>query len=381
MRRFLVPAGLALATAAAVLGLVLKMAAHRSEVAAAGVSDIKSDEVVLFYPTFARAAPDGRSWTVPIHGCTFEPEPDSAKRTLLVTAIRSSMGLKLDAQDKLTFETRMRLFLVDHERGKILWVRIGSQAHQVGTSGPNGHFQGELRLSPDEVESLTRDGQIEDGWLSFRAATPPQDARSFPGNVLLAAPTGLSVISDVDDTIKITEVRDRSAMLANTFVRPFRPVPGMAELYRRLAAANATFHYVTGSPWQLYEPLLDFCRSEGFPRGTFHMKYFRLTDSSVLNLFGSQQEYKTRAIEEILAALPGRRFVLVGDSGEQDPEVYGGIARSHPKQVAAIFIRNVTGQSPKSDRFAKAFEGVPPDCWRLFDQPAELEPIVSRLKP
>jgi phosphatidate phosphatase APP1 len=169
-------------------------------------------------------------------------------------------------------------------------------------------------------------------------------------------------------------------MLANTFVRPFRPVPGMAELYRRLAAANATFHYVTGSPWQLYEPLRDFCRDAGFPRGSFHMKYFRLTDSSVLNIFGSQQEYKTRAIEEIVAALPGRRFVLVGDSGEQDPEVYGGIARNHPGQVAAIFIRNVTGETPKSDRFGKAFEGVPPDRWRLFDQPAELGPLVARLK-
>jgi hypothetical protein len=374
-----VPAVLALAAGAAVLALVWNMAAHRSEMAEAGFSDIKSDEVVLFYPTLARADLHGRSWTVPIHGCTFAPQSDSARRTLLAAAIRRILGLKLDAQQKSAFETRLRLFLVDDKRGKTIWVRIGPHAHQVGTSGPNGHFQGQLRVSSEEVEDLARDGQIEDGWLRYEALLRPDDARRFSGRVLMAAPAGLAVVSDIDDTIKITDVRDRRAMLANTFVRPFRPVPGMPELYRRLAAANATFHYLTASPWQLYEPLRDFCREAGFPPGTFHMKDFRLTDSSVLNLFGSQQEYKTRAIEEILAALPGRRFVLVGDSGEQDPEVYAGIARSHPKQVAAIFIRNVTGEPPKSDRLRKALEGVPPDRWRLFDQPSELEPTVARL--
>ena len=74
------------------------------------------------------------------------------------------------------------------------------------------------------------------------------------------------------------------------------------------------------------------------------------------------------------------RFVLVGDSGEQDPEVYGGIARKHPGQVSAIFIRNVTGEKPESDRFRKAFEAIPQDRWRVFEQAAELEPIVSHLK-
>ena len=264
----------------------------------------------------------------PFTAASFEPETDSVKRTFLVAAIRRSMGLQLSAQDKQTFDTRLRLFLVDHKRGKTIWVRVGNQAHQAGTSGPNGHFQGELRLSAADFERLTGTGQIEDRWLGFQAVLGPKDNRLFAGRVLLPLRAGLSVISDIDDTIKITEVRDRRAMLANTFVRPFRPVPGMTELYRRMSAAGATFHYVSGSPWQLYEPLRDFCRAEGFPRGTFHLKLFRLTDSSVLNLLGSQEGFKTGAIEEILAALPGRRFVLVGDSGEQDPEIYGRIARA-----------------------------------------------------
>ena len=380
MRRVAVIAAAATAVAAGGLALVAKMSLNRPAGAEAGVSNVKSDEVVLFYPTLAPAGPDGRSWTVPIHGCIFEPEADSAKRALLVRAIRRALGLRLDTQERLAFEKRMRLFLVDHERGKTIWVRVGTRVYEVGTSGPNGHFEGNLELSAAEVEELTRKGHVEDGWLSFEVVLDPSDVRQFSGRVLLPGRTGLSVISDIDDTIKITEVRDRQAMLANTFVRPFRPVPGMADLYRRLAAAKATFHYVSGSPWQLYEPLQEFCRTENFPRGTFHLKLFRLTDASALSLLGSQEQYKTETIEPILAALPERRFVFIGDSGEQDPEIYGAIARKHPEQTAAIFIRNVTGEPPEGERFRKAFADVPADRWRVFDKPADLEPVVSRLK-
>ncbi len=109
------------------------------------------------------------------------------------------------------------------------------------------------------------------------------------------------------------------------------------------------------------------------------MKDFRLTDSSVLNLFGSQEEYKPKVIEAVLAGLPGRRFVLIGDSGEQDPEIYGRIARAHADQVVAVYIRDVTGETPQSGRFAKAFEGIAPGRWRVFKQAQELEPLVSRL--
>ncbi|MGB7326045.1 MAG: App1 family protein [Rubripirellula sp.] len=61
----------------------------------------------------------------------------------------------------------------------------------------------------------------------------------------------------------------------------------------------------------------------GFPEGTFHLKQFRLKDSSVLDLLSSQQETKRSAIVPILEAFPQRQFILIGDSGEQDPEIYG----------------------------------------------------------
>jgi phosphatidate phosphatase APP1 len=129
---------------------------------------------------------------------------------------------------------------------------------------------------------------------------------------------------------------------------------------------------VSASPWQLHQPLADFCRREGFPAGTFHMKLFRLKDSSALSLLASQEGYKTEVIEKILADFPLRRFTLLGDSGEQDPEVYGAAARKHPQQIEHIFIRNVGGRGSEPVRFQKAFEGIPAARWKVFDKPEEL---------
>ncbi len=68
----------------------------------------------------------------------------------------------------------------------------------------------------------------------------------------------------------------------------------------------------------------------GFPNGTFHLKQFRLTDSSALDLLSSQQETKFAAIKPLLDAFPQRVFILIGDSGEQDPEIYGRIGANTP---------------------------------------------------
>ena len=63
---------------------------------------------------------------------------------------------------------------------------------------------------------------------------------------------------------------------------------------------------------------------------------------------------------------PQRKFVLVGDSGQQDPEIYGLFARKYPRQVIAVFIHDVTGEPAESPRYQTAFEMVPAERWRLF---------------
>jgi phosphatidate phosphatase APP1 len=209
--------------------------------------------------------------------------------------------------------------------------------------------------------------------VSFKRA----GGRVAPLEIHFLEEQGVSVISDIDDTIKISEVLDKPALLENIFCRTFKPVEGMAGVYRGWERAlGVQFHYVTASPWQLYVPLSDFTRSNGFPAGTWHMKEFRVKDRSVLELFASPEHYKPGVIEPLLRRFPKRQFVLVGDSGEKDPEIYGALARKYPAQIQRIFIRDVTGESAGSPRYEKAFAQVPRDHWQVFKEPREIRDVL-----
>ncbi len=307
-----------------------------------------------------------------IHGSIFEPELTSLKRAAALELLCTALGLPRREAETDIFRQRARAFLVDNERGKNIVIRLGNTVYTSGTSEPNGHFAATLHFSAAEADRLRQGGVDREGWLAFEAVNRRGDDRSFAGRVQWIAPEGRSVISDIDDTIKISNVQDREALLANTFLRDFRPVPGMAALYRKWAETGAAFHYVSASPWQLYQPLAGFCRGERFPAGSFHMKLFRLKDSSALSLLASQEGYKTEVLEKILADFPSRRFTLVGDSGEQDPEVYAAVARKHPEQIEHVFIRNVGGRGSEPARFQKAFEGIPAGRWKVFEKPEHL---------
>ena len=335
-------------------------------------SDIKNDEDVVFYPTYACQASGEAGWTVAIHGSIFEPELGSLKRAAALELLCAALGLPRRAGGNRHLPPAGQGLLG------------GQRARQEHRDPPWGqglrrrHLRGQRAFRRHAAIRGRRSGSLapgaadQEGWLGFQAATRRGDDRTFAGRVQWIAPEGRSVISDIDDTIKISNVQDREALVANTFLREFRPVPGMAPLYRKWADAGAAFHYVSASPWQLHEPLAEFCRSEGFPAGTFHMKLFRLKDSSALSFFGSQEGYKTEVIEKILADFPRRHFTLVGDSGENDPEVYAAAARKHPEQIQHVFIRNVGGRGSEPARFQKAFEGIPAARWKVFEKPDEL---------
>ena len=324
-------------------------------------SRINADERVVFFPTAARLSDDGKSWIVPIHGWVFEPETNDFFRFVALRRLRTALELEPGAPTTETFDRRVRLFLVDSERRKRIAIRIGEKEHTLPASDTDGHFAKTLELPVETVDRLA-----EEGRLRFQAVMQADDDREFAGLVHLVPPTGISVLSDIDDTIKITEVGDRKKLIDNTFFQPFRPVDGMACLYRRWSDAGAQFHFVSSSPWQLYETLARFATDAGFPGATYHLNRFRLTDPSFVRLFEKPLEAKLRRIESILADFPQRTFVLVGDSGQQDPELYGMLARNHPDQVVRIFIRAVTEEEVRSPRYQKAFKDLPRETWQVF---------------
>lgn len=339
--------------------------------------DVKDDERVVFFPSYAFQDEDGTSWVAEIHGWVFEPEHDSKKREILMGLLRRALGLEAEAAESVLFKERAWPFLVDNERGKRIRIRCGERGFVLEETGPNGHCRTTIRLPVVDQEQVRPGDQGKRRWYAFQAVLPKDDRRKFGGWIELIAPVGLSVVSDIDDTIKISNVGDKRELLANTFLRDYKAVPGMAQLYLQWAAQGASFHYVSASPWQLYESKSDFLANAGFPLGSYHMKTFRWKDSSFFDLFSSPLELKLETIRSIIEKFPRRRFILVGDSGEKDPEAYGELARQYPDQIIRIYIRRVSEQSGDPIRMKSAFTGVPAERWQLFRDPFEINSIIK----
>ena len=211
----------------------------------------------------------------------------------------------------------------------------------------NGNIRGSLRIHADSLSHLIDDAS-GDVKLTLNAS-----ARRYSGNgrVNFMKPEGLSVVSDIDDTVKETELPAGSQIVVrNTFFIEYSAAEGMAEMYSNWS--DASFHYVTGSPWQLYRSLSGFLFSDyaGFPEGTFHMKNARknvTTISSWRDLveFVTNEnltfEQKLGQIDQLFKHFPDREFILVGDSGERDPDIYRAIMNKYPDQIREVFIRDV----------------------------------------
>ncbi len=333
-------------------------------------SALQADEVIDFFPVAARWDTKKECWQAEIRAVVYEPEVNSLKRRALLSLLTKVLDLDSDQTKSELFKARARLFLVDHERGKKVRINLLDKEYDVGESEANGHASGKIEFSssmPGEKAAPTKSA-----WQSFHAVLSEGDARKFEGRIQCIPPRGVTIISDVDDTIKISDVTDRKELIKNTFVRPFRAVPGMAAQYQAWEKQGAVFHYLSASPWQLYLPLEEFRAAEGFPRGVWSMKHLRLTDRSAIDFFKSQEAYKTTLLRAILAEYPERLFVLVGDTGEQDPEIFGALAREFPKQVLRVFIRE--SQTPPADakRLAAAFDKLPREAWHVYSKPEEL---------
>lgn len=350
-----------------ILMLLLNSTSHAASWPWSG--QLKSDEQLIFFPAEAFYDAEHQRWTALIHGWVFEPNVLGEVSSLF----RKSLDLSVDGNSETDslFKQRARWFIVDNERKKRIKIQLGQQVFKMKKSGSNGHFNKTLKLNVDYVNTLKK--TAADSTISFQAITPKKDKRIFRGELHLISPKGVSVISDIDDTIKVSNVIDKQELLANTFLRPFKAAPGMATLYKKWHSQQDTvFHYVSASPWQLYPVLSEFIQASAFPSGLFYMKSFRWKDSSFLNLFADPIEYKINIIESILQRYPQRQFILVGDSGEKDPEVYGKIARKFPKQIIRILIRKV-GDNNSESRFTTAFLNLNQDIWQAFKTTQEIK--------
>lgn len=191
----------------------------------------------------------------------------------------------------------------------------------------------------------------DSGHFSIRAALDfvPTNIRvlaseklSATEEVIITEHRGVSVISDIDDTIKHSAISSGAReIFRNTFIRELRDlhIEGVQGWYNRMADLGAKFHYVSNSPWQLYPVLVNFFAGAGLPNGSFHLKQY---SGMLQGIFEPVAERKKGTLEKIMQDFPERRFILVGDSGEADLELYSELVTANVGRILGIFIRDVT---------------------------------------
>lgn len=280
-----------------------------------------------------------------------------------------------------------------------LGVDESAQAVIVDRIAPFAYDVAPARSAQIEISQLTDEplarvlGPSNAGGLSHQIECIPGGneyngktiTNSIPGfdttsETYFASPEGWGIISDVDDTIKITQTTSPVGILKTTFADDPQPISGMPELYNVIHdqfKAPAWF-YLSASPYQLYPFLRQFVRD------SYHPGPLLLREDSWMQVGGLLQSlttgtknYKQSRIERIHACLPQRRFICIGDSTQSDPEVYAHAYRKHPDWIRAIYIRKVTDvdhmeAKNTKERFEAAFTGVPSYIWRVFEQPEDL---------
>lgn len=207
----------------------------------------------------------------------------------------------------------------------------------------SGFLSGQFLIPHDNILNWAQEqNQCDARLIKIQSICTTEINKFLPNHnvVNLIEPTGISIISDIDDTIKDTQIKAGArTVLSKTFFESPKCVTGMADAYMAWYSQGASFHYVSNSPFQLM-PMLDrFIRDSQFPPGSMHLR----DDGKLISrLVETPGQAKRDAIIDILRDFPQRHFVLIGDSGEIDLEIYTRIAVEYPEQILKIYIRDVT---------------------------------------
>ncbi len=222
-------------------------------------------------------------------------------------------------------------------------IKFNGQTQKV-CSNSLGYFGTTLKVT----DQVVKDWVNVEFQLMDKIQKNQKDVRST-GQILISHENRqFGIISDVDDTILVSKAtkfikKIRLLLLKNAHTR--LPFEGVAAFYHALQKGkngnsfNPIF-YVSSSSWKLYDLLIEFCDVRGIPKGPFFLRTSRLDQFKFISSI--HLNHKLQQIEKIMSMYPDLRFILIGDSGQKDPEIYKQVIQDFPGRVEAIFIRDVS---------------------------------------
>ena len=252
-------------------------------------------------------------------------------------------------------------------RGDTLWENVRNMARRFGSDEVAGarvraSFRGlEAQATADEEGffdiTLGLDEPVggRGGWhgvdlVLLHPPSPGGGPVRSKGQVMVPSGAEFGIISDLDDTVvrsSATNVLKMVWIVLRNNAHTRLPFEGVSAFYEALRGGpggdgyNPIF-YVSSSPWNIYDLLEDFLDVHRVPAGPLFLKDWSPTT------LGKHEDHKLGIIRTLLGTYPDLPFVLIGDSGEEDPEIYQQAVVEHPGRIRAVFIRDVT--SPERDR-------------------------------
>lgn len=320
---------------------------------AGGQDRVVDDNIVDIYPSYGYL--EDNNWVIPIKFYVYEHR--GYLEDIILSLFQRMRDFTPDERD--TFLARIQTFIADSESREIVefvfdndpnresFIIRDSDGNSI-RSNLNGIVEGEIKLSPERASFLLEKQNSANNWLTFSAISEEYTGQ---GKIRLVNPEGISIISDIDDTIKITEMPAGSeVVIRNALFKEYRAAQEMSEIFGQWR--GKPIHYVSGTPRQFYRPLSEFMKGEpeAFPKGTLHLRdvrknlFSRNTWSDLDNYIRADNvthNYKLEQIIKIMEHFPGRTFILVGDSGQYDPEIFREVEKNNSGQVAQIIIRDI----------------------------------------
>jgi phosphatidate phosphatase APP1 len=242
------------------------------------------------------------------------------------------------------------------------------------------HARVTVRFQGTETEAVAdREGHVHT-WLVPEEAPPgdrlwhaaelevvhPPAAGTGRGTAAVLVPAAAArfgVVSDIDDTVIRTDVARLLTMVAAVAfgsAHTREPFPGVAAFFRALhagtgSAPNPVF-YVSNSPWNLYDTLEHVLELRGIPLGPMDLRDWDAPWREVKR--EGRYEHKLESIRRIFQTLDSLPLLLIGDSGERDPEIYRDLVREFPARVPAVYIRDVSRDPLRKREIAELADEV-----------------------